>query len=408
MTGGTGEGRLDGMLPLSHRKRRREDFDDEDDDDILHADNKPTLQKKVRFPKGKKGKPGNETVSFGRDEFGSSETRDPRQAATERAKRRSQIAAELFSEELNDVSIAEVTYEDDDNFVEDGIQIEPFNLQKEREEGYFDAQGNFVEYINENEMKDPWLDSVAVDTQYAGKSSVDVIDGDDDDNVAHDLSSDDIGIMKRRIANVLEPGETVLQALRRLKGGSNKKEKMSVETQLLFDQLTEDANKLLDHGEYDVYNDKQEVFDREAEGYERLAQARMNGTTVSTGQEDARGMDMFSNVADLGATPALVFDVGTSKRNVATAEISGNDVDPYDIFAEDDDNPSSKPLGSSDVVVGSNSDGVGQSSSDGINSLPESESLQNDYVYDETSGYSLSLSLSPDLQMKTLSVVRIF
>lgn len=43
----------------------------------------------------------------------------------------------------------------------------------------------------------------------------------------------------------------VLQALRRLKGGSNKrKEKMSAETQLLFDQLTEDANKLLDQGEY--------------------------------------------------------------------------------------------------------------------------------------------------------------
>lgn len=43
----------------------------------------------------------------------------------------------------------------------------------------------------------------------------------------------------------------MLQALRRLKGGSNKrKEKMSAETQLLFDQLTEDANKLLDQGEY--------------------------------------------------------------------------------------------------------------------------------------------------------------
>jgi CD2 antigen cytoplasmic tail-binding protein 2 len=36
-----------------------------------------------------------------------------------------------------------------------------------------------------------------------------------------------------------------------LKGRSNKsKEKMPTETQLLFDQLTEDANKLLDHGEY--------------------------------------------------------------------------------------------------------------------------------------------------------------
>lgn len=43
--------------------------------------------------------------------------------------------------------------QDNENFVEDGIQIEPFNLNKEREEGYFDADGNFVEYVNENEIK---------------------------------------------------------------------------------------------------------------------------------------------------------------------------------------------------------------------------------------------------------------
>lgn len=37
--------------------------------------------------------------------------------------------------------------------IEDGINIEPFNLNKEREEGYFDAEGNFIEYVNENEIK---------------------------------------------------------------------------------------------------------------------------------------------------------------------------------------------------------------------------------------------------------------
>lgn len=36
---------------------------------------------------------------------------------------------------------------------DDGIQIEPFNLRQEREEGYFDANGNFVEYAKENEIK---------------------------------------------------------------------------------------------------------------------------------------------------------------------------------------------------------------------------------------------------------------
>ena len=42
----------------------------------------------------------------------------------------------------------------------------------------------------------------------------------------------------------------VLQALRRLKGNSDRKPKMSTETKILFDQLTEDAMKLTENGEY--------------------------------------------------------------------------------------------------------------------------------------------------------------
>lgn len=44
--------------------------------------------------------------------------------------------------------------------------------------------------------------------------------------------------------------QQVLQALRRLKGTpKNKKEKMSAETKIVFDQLTEDAMNLMDNGE---------------------------------------------------------------------------------------------------------------------------------------------------------------
>jgi len=49
--------------------------------------------------------------------------------------------------------MCDVLWQDNENFVDDGIQIEPFNLDKEREEGYFDAAGNFVEYVRENEIK---------------------------------------------------------------------------------------------------------------------------------------------------------------------------------------------------------------------------------------------------------------
>ena len=44
-------------------------------------------------------------------------------------------------------------WQENGTFVDDGIQIEPFNLTREREEGYFDDAGNFVEYVPEKEDK---------------------------------------------------------------------------------------------------------------------------------------------------------------------------------------------------------------------------------------------------------------
>lgn len=38
-------------------------------------------------------------------------------------------------------------------FVDDGIHIDPFNLDQEREEGFFEKDGNYVEYVNNNEIK---------------------------------------------------------------------------------------------------------------------------------------------------------------------------------------------------------------------------------------------------------------
>ncbi|CAN1188960.1 SUPPRESSOR OF ABI3-5 [Linum perenne] len=339
---------MDGKLPRSSRKRPRQD-DFEDDEPAKRS----MQQKKVRFPKGKKVKPEDEAPVAAVTSIGPERVEaldgladDARLAATKRANRRNQFPTELFEDELNGGSRAEVAYEDNNDFVDDGIQIEPFNLDKEREEGYFDAQGNFVEYLNENEFKDPWLDTVEVDTRFAKRNSK--MAEDNDDSNASEMSSEEAGQIKRRIANLLEPEETVLQALRRLKGTSNgRKEKMSVETQALFDQLTEDANKLLDSGEYNVYHDKQEIFEREAEGYEKLALARGKGTLMNTGQMD------LDNTED--------------------------DKNAYDMFGDDDDNTIAKTTSESNTLTpGSGSNAGG---------------LESDYVYDEASGYYYSSSL---------------
>lgn len=67
-------------------------------------------------------KPGEEAVlSVAKVEEGPGDSKDPRLAAQERAKHRNLITAELFSEELNDASAAEVTYEV--GFILDGIIV---------------------------------------------------------------------------------------------------------------------------------------------------------------------------------------------------------------------------------------------------------------------------------------------
>lgn len=72
-------------------------------------------QKRVRFPKGKKLKSGDAFLDKGKAEETPDDLTDPRLAAKERAKRRNQMTADLFSEEnrglVNDISAAEVTYE---------------------------------------------------------------------------------------------------------------------------------------------------------------------------------------------------------------------------------------------------------------------------------------------------------
>ncbi|GAA0154778.1 RNA splicing factor [Lithospermum erythrorhizon] len=334
---------------------------------------KPPPQKRVRFPKGKKVKSGDYAFD---EEAKPVCAAEPRLAAKERVMRRNQITAELLDEEnsdvLDDISRAELLdYKDNETFVDDDIQLEPFNLAKEREEGYFDADGNYVEYVRENEVKDAWLDSVEVKQQFSGKRPISSSEL-HEDNESPDLSSEEIAKIKRRIADVLEPGETVLRALKRLRGTSNnRKEKMSVGTKQVFDQLTDDAVKLLNDGDLDVYNEKQENFHREAglctalkfhvrllmliefilycaspEGYEKLAQAR--GQIISVNE-------------------------GAEKNEVE------NEDDAFDMFAEVDAPTTNQPSDVDNRNVENNSIAGGGDS-------------ETDYIYDETSGYYYSSS----------------
>ncbi|KAM3281329.1 CD2 antigen cytoplasmic tail-binding protein 2 [Capsicum chacoense] len=345
----------------SSSRRSKRPFVDEDDS------NKPPEQKRVRFPKGKKAKQGDNTIDGCEDK--PSRLTDARAAAKERLERRNQIKRELIDEEIEgeiaDISRAEVEYEENETFIDDGIAIEPFNLNKEREEGFFDASGNYVEYLNENEIKDAWLDSVDTEKRYSGKSAMKISNEDE----IEDITSEQLAKMKRRIADVLEPGETVLQGLRRLKGTSNnKKGKMSGETKQLFDQLTEDAMKLMENGDFNVYDEKQESFQREAEGYEKLALARLGKSSESVQPKTDNILDEDFLPSGSNATAG-----GHSMHNADVASSNSYNSasrsdDAFDMFGDGDENIPANPA----------SNGGDQ---------------HGDYVFDESSGYYYSSSM---------------
>ncbi|NP_001143950.1 uncharacterized protein LOC100276763 [Zea mays] len=347
------------------------------------------LERKPRFPKGKKAKyrdvgaeggPSGNAVDL-------DSMLNPELAAERRARQRHVQLKEGDDAKggAAEVKGFEVRYNDSVNFVDDGIRIEPFNLEREREEGYFDENGNFVEYARGNEIKDAWLDSVEVDPTYAakvqnkGKEKVDEFE---------DLSSDDIGRLKRQIANLLEPGETIMQALKRLKGTStDKRGKMAEGTKRIFDELTEAAMKLMENGDYNVYSDDRETFEREAAGYERLARARLGLPEVDGVSEDQKYNQTPSSALEIDQpSSVLEMELGPSTANVYTATAAINDDDSnLDMFGDDDND---------DTKHSSDANTVGSGLKPGTSDVKKADngSVDSDYVYDPSSGYYYSSS----------------
>ncbi|KAM3275081.1 hypothetical protein ACQJBY_043823 [Aegilops geniculata] len=356
---------------------------DDDDDRSALGD------RKVRFPKGKKAKYRDPAAAGSSGEGGAAaddidELMNPELAAVKRARRRHRREGDDTQGTAN-VKGFEMRYKDDANFIDDGIEIEPFNLEQEREEGYFDENGNFVEFARGNDMKDAWLDNVEVDTKFAGK----VQKKKNKEEEFQDLSSDDIGKIKRRIANMLEPAETIIQALKRLKSTStDNRGRMTEGTKRIFDELTEAAMKLMENGEYNVYSDDRETFVREAEGYERLARARLGIPEVEE--------DIFADATESGPTTTslLEMDSGPSAANTsATTAIANDDDSNFDMFGENDDtdvNPDSdaKTLDSDCNPEPVPQDASGTSGAEKVGN----GSADSDYVYDPSSGYYYSSS----------------
>lgn len=306
------------------------------------CDDRSPLHKKPMFPKGKKSKAkGYAGFADGFERISNGQI-NPDVATKERAKRRIEKREEYLLGSTADVSVSEVHYEENSNFEIDGIEIEPFNLKQEQEEGYFDENGNYVEYRHEQEIQDAWLDTVSTESRFEGK----ILDRKIAAEEYEDLSLEEMRMMKRRIIDILHPRETIIQALKRLKGTStDRKAKMSEGTKLLFDQLTEDAMKLMESGQYNVYHEEREIFERE------------------TASKDDDKFDMFGDAddADVVANGNLNLDedtLGTTSGQTTHSVTEGQEASEY--------------RDSTEVAVGGS---------------------ESDYAYDPLSGYYYSDTL---------------
>lgn len=157
---------------------------------------------------------------------------------------------------------------------EDAELFEPFNLNEEREHGYFDANGNYVEYKEEKHSGDAWLEGVKVDETLAAKVAASAAAPEPEK-----LGEVGMAKLKRTIASILQPEETVLRALKRL---GTRVALADATLKAQFDTLTECASDLMANGEYEVYSDTKRVFERDAAMYAPVEAA-----------DDDDNMDMF-------------------------------------------------------------------------------------------------------------------
>jgi len=95
------------------------------------------------------------------------------------------------------------------------IQITPFNMKEELEEGHIDRQGAYVfGKRDKDEIKDHWLDNidwVKVNQQTAAEKN-------DEEEMEEAPQPFDPIVCYRKILEIIKPGESILKALKRLGG----------------------------------------------------------------------------------------------------------------------------------------------------------------------------------------------
>ncbi|XP_069768981.1 CD2 antigen cytoplasmic tail-binding protein 2 isoform X2 [Narcine bancroftii] len=210
-----------------------------------------------------------------------------------------------------------------------GIQITPFNLEEEMEEGHFDSEGNYF-LKKEAEIRDNWLDNIdwvrIKERPTQRKKIPQMVEG-----------PADVRTLLRGMVELMRPGETVAGALRRLGGlgrgpqakrrRRSKEEEEGLGDRASLDTLTELADQMVGRGDFEIYQQTYEGLGyrlRKGEG----RGGRLDGTAPSIdmfAEQDEEGQQEIGSGADEGPCPVELPEVMWEYKweNKDDAEIYG-------------------------------------------------------------------------------------
>ncbi|KAF5894738.1 CD2 antigen cytoplasmic tail-binding protein 2 [Clarias magur] len=224
---------------------------------------------------------------------------------------------------------------------DEGVPITPFNLKEEMEEGHFDSEGNYF-IKKEKDIRDNWLDNIdwvkikeqPVKKKKKGLSAKrhrragdedeaeeerqreekqdenEEEDGEDEEAEAQEdpLASHTPCQLTEAVVNLLQPGETVSAALRRLGGLGGRKKKgrardgaeeekddASIRDTEKLDRLTALADRLVVLGEYEIYQQTYEKLAYRLKGMQRRDKPAKRDR--EDGEEEDE-LDMFADQFD--------------------------------------------------------------------------------------------------------------
>ncbi|XP_071988169.1 CD2 antigen cytoplasmic tail-binding protein 2 [Engystomops pustulosus] len=104
---------------------------------------------------------------------------------------------------------------------EGGVQITPFNLNEEMEEGHFDSEGNYF-LRKEAQIRDHWLENIDW-VRIQERKAPPPTSADEDSDSDEGRAPMEMKNILEEILKVLQPGETVARGIQRLGGSGPRK-----------------------------------------------------------------------------------------------------------------------------------------------------------------------------------------